>query len=72
MVEAGSARAGRRSDVAARKAELRLLDLPGNEFPNVLAFAHQISHLDLDHSRDVATDITVKGVTAVLAAEADR
>ncbi len=72
LVEAGSARAGRRSDAAARQAELRLLDLPEHEFPNVLAFAHQISRLDLDHSRDVATDITVKGLTALLATRADR
>jgi TetR/AcrR family transcriptional regulator, tetracycline repressor protein len=68
LLEAGSARAARRSDVAARQAELRLLELPAGEFPSVVAFAQQISRVDLDNWRDVATDITVKGVTALLAA----
>jgi hypothetical protein len=66
LLEAGSARATQTSDAAARQAELRLLELPQRtEFPNVLAFAHQISRLDLDHWRDVATDIIVRGVAAL-------
>jgi TetR/AcrR family tetracycline transcriptional repressor len=68
LLEAGSARAAHTSDVAARQAELRLLELPANEFPRVVAFAHQISRHDLDQWRDVATDITVRGLTALLAA----
>jgi AcrR family transcriptional regulator len=68
LLETGSARAGQASDTAARQAELRLLELPANEFPHVVAFARQISRLDLDHWRDVATDITVRGLTELLAA----
>ena len=68
LVEAGSARAARGSDAAARQAELRLLELPATEFPSVVAYAQQISRLDLDNWRDVATDITVRGLTALLAA----
>ena len=68
LVEAGSTRAVHRSDAAARQAELRLLELPANEFPSVVAFAQQISRLDLDTWRDVATDITVRGLAALLAA----
>jgi AcrR family transcriptional regulator len=67
LLEAGSARAAHTSHTAARKAELRLLELPANEFPRVVAFAQQISHLDLDHWHDVATDITVRGLSALLA-----
>lgn len=69
LLETGSARAMHTSDAAARQAELRLLELPANEFPNVLAFAHQVSRLDLDQWRDVATDITVRGLAALLGAE---
>jgi AcrR family transcriptional regulator len=68
LVEAGSARAGHTSGAAARQAELRLLELPANEFPSVVAFSQQISRLDLDNWRDLATDITVRGLTALLAA----
>jgi AcrR family transcriptional regulator len=68
VLEAGSARGGQTSDAAARQAELRLLELPAHEFPRVVAFAQQISRLDLDHWRDVATDITVRGLTELLAA----
>ena len=68
LLEAGSARAAHTSDAAARQAELRLLELPASEFPKVVAFAHQISRLDLDQWRDVAADITVRGLTALLAA----
>ena len=65
LLEAGSVRSGQRPDVAARQAELRLLELSQSEFPNVLAFAHQISSLDLDRWREVATDIIVRGVAAL-------
>ena len=68
LLEAESARAAHRSEAAARQAELRLLELPPNEFPTVVAHARQISRLDLDHWRDTATDITVRGLTALLAA----
>jgi TetR/AcrR family transcriptional regulator, tetracycline repressor protein len=68
LVEAGSARAAHTSSVAARQAELRLLELPASEFPSIVAFALQISRVDLDNWRDVATDITVRGLTALLAA----
>lgn len=68
LLEAGSTRAMRASDAAARQAELRLLELPASEFPRVVEFAHQISRLDLDQWRDVATDITVRGLAALLAA----
>lgn len=68
LLEAGSARAAHRSDSAARQAELRLLDLPANEFPRVVAFANQIARIDLDRWRDMATDITVRGLAALLAA----
>jgi TetR/AcrR family transcriptional regulator, tetracycline repressor protein len=68
LVEAGSARAVVRSSAAARQAELRLLELPANEFPSVVAFAQQISRVDLDNWRDVATDITVRGLAALLGA----
>lgn len=68
LLEAGSARAAHTSGSAARQAELRLLELPAHEFPTVVAFAHQISRLDFDQWRDVATDITVRGLTALLAA----
>jgi AcrR family transcriptional regulator len=68
LLEAGSARGGQTSDAAARQAELRLLELPADDFPRVVAFAQQISRLDLDHWRDVATDITVRGVNELLAA----
>jgi AcrR family transcriptional regulator len=68
LLEAGSARAAHASDAAARQAELRLLELPAGEFPQVVAFAHQISRLELDQWRDMATDITVRGLTALLAA----
>lgn len=67
LVEAGSARSAHRSGAAARQTELRLLELPANEFPSVVAFAQQISRVDLDSWRDVATDITVRGLTALLA-----
>lgn len=67
LVEAGSTRAGDMFGAAARQAELRLLELPANEFPSVVAFAQQISRVDLDNWRDVATDITVRGLTALLA-----
>jgi AcrR family transcriptional regulator len=67
LLEAGSAREVHRSGAAARQAELRLLELPATEFPSVVAFAQQIARLDLDHWRDVATDITVRGLTALLA-----
>ena len=66
LLETGSARAALTSDAAARQAELRLLELPAKEFPNVVGFAHQISRLDLDQWRDMATDITVRGLTALL------
>src|SRR2546429_492488 len=62
LVEAGSARAAHRSGAAARQTELRLLELPANEFPSVVTFAQQISRVDLDNWRDVATDITVRGL----------
>jgi Tetracyclin repressor-like, C-terminal domain len=68
LLEAGSARAAHSSGAAARQAELRLLELPASEFPSIVAFAQQISRLDLDNWRDVATDITVRGLTALLAA----
>lgn len=68
LVEAGSARAVHTSGVSARQAELRLLELPAGEFPSVVGFAHQISRVDLDSWRDVATDITVRGLAALLAA----
>jgi TetR/AcrR family tetracycline transcriptional repressor len=68
LLEAGSVRGAHASDTAARQAELRLLELPANEFPSVVAFAQQMSRRDLDHWRDVATDITVRGLTALLAA----
>ena len=68
LVEAGSTRAGDMFGAAARQAELRLLELPANEFPSVVAFAQQISRVDLDNWRDVATDITVRGLTKLLAA----
>ena len=67
LLEAGSARAAYASDIAARQTELRLLELPANEFPKVVACAHQISRLDLDQWRDVATDLTVRGRAALLA-----
>lgn len=68
LVEAGSARAAHTSVAAARQAELRLLELPATEFPSVVAFAQQISRFDLDNWRDVATEITVRGLAALLAA----
>jgi TetR/AcrR family tetracycline transcriptional repressor len=67
LLEAGSARAAHASEAAVRRAELRLLELPANEFPSVVAFARQISRPDIDQLRDVATDITVRGLTALLA-----
>jgi AcrR family transcriptional regulator len=66
--EAASVRAAAMSETAARQTELRLLELPATEFPSVVAFAQQISRLDLDRWRDLATDITVRGLTALLAA----
>ena len=66
LLEAESARSARTSEAAARQAELRILELPANEFPNVVAFAQEISRLDLDRWREVATDITVRGLTALL------
>lgn len=71
LVEAGSARAPHKSGTAARQAELRLLELPASEFPSVVAFAQQISRLDLDTWRDLATDITVRGLIALLGATRD-
>jgi AcrR family transcriptional regulator len=70
LLETGSVRSSQTPDAAARQAELRLLELPQTEFPNVVAFAHQMSRLDLDHWRDVATDIIVRGV-AELSTSAD-
>jgi AcrR family transcriptional regulator len=66
LLEAAAARTDGTADTAARRAELRLLELPPDQFPNILAFAQQISSLDLDRWRDVATDIIVRGVTALL------
>jgi hypothetical protein len=66
--EAASVRAAAMSETAARQTELRLLELPATAFPSVVAFAQQISRLDLDRWRDLATDITVRGLTALLAA----
>jgi AcrR family transcriptional regulator len=68
LLEAGAAGSIHTSDAAARQAELRLLALPATEFPQVVSFAHQISRLDLDRWRDVATDITVRGLTSLLGA----
>jgi AcrR family transcriptional regulator len=68
LLEAESARVGQTADAAARQAELRLLELPADEFPRVVGFAQQISRLDLNHWHDVATDITVRGLTELLAA----
>jgi AcrR family transcriptional regulator len=68
LLEAESARVGQTADAAARQAELRLLELPADEFPRVVAFAQQISRRDLNHWHDVATDITVRGLTELLAA----
>jgi TetR/AcrR family tetracycline transcriptional repressor len=65
LLEAAAARTDRSTDVVARRAELRLLELPPDQFPNVLAFAQQISRLDLDRWRDLATDIIVRGVVAL-------
>jgi TetR/AcrR family transcriptional regulator, tetracycline repressor protein len=67
LMEAGSAREASTSDAAARQAELRLLELPADEFPSVVAFAQRLSRVDIDHFRDVATEITVGGLTALLA-----
>jgi TetR/AcrR family tetracycline transcriptional repressor len=67
LMEAGSARAAHATEAAVRQAELRLLELPATEFPSVVAFADQIARLDVDQLRDVATDITVRGLTALLA-----
>jgi AcrR family transcriptional regulator len=66
LLEAVAARTNGSSDTAARRAELRLLELPPDQFPNVLTFAKQISRLNLDRWRDVATDIIVRGVAALL------
>jgi hypothetical protein len=69
LLEAGSARAVDGPGAAARQAELRLLELPVDQFPSVVGFAQQIARVDLDTWRDVATDITVRGLTALLAAQ---
>jgi TetR/AcrR family tetracycline transcriptional repressor len=66
LLEAAAARTNGSSDTAARRAELRLLELPPDQFPNILTFAQQISRLDLDRWRDLATDIIVRGVVALL------
>jgi AcrR family transcriptional regulator len=68
-IEAKASRDRRDPAVEARRAELRLLDLPASDFPSILASATHMARLDVDMWRELAADIIVGGVAALLPAD---
>jgi hypothetical protein len=70
LLEARSARDGREPAVEARRAELRLLDLPASDFPNIIASVGHVARVDTDVWRTLAIDIIVGGVAGLLAESA--
>jgi len=54
-------------EVAARRRELQLLDLPGDAFRNILASAHHLARGGGATWRTLATDIIVRGIASLVA-----
>ncbi len=65
--EARALRDAQPPEVAARRRELQLLDLPENAFPNIHASAHDLARVGGATWQTLATDIIVRGIASLVA-----
>ncbi len=65
--EARALRAAPPPEVAARRRDLQLLELPGEAFPNIVASAQHLARVASAPWQTLATDIIVHGIASLVA-----